>query len=73
VEGLEDSVSRLDLRQAELGEKLQDPKTYTIPGEVLKINLELKRVAAEIAEKTNLWETEATKLALMEGDNAATT
>jgi ATP-binding cassette subfamily F protein 3 len=66
VHQLEKDVAGLEKRQAEFTAELEKPETYDTPGRAMQVNRELVEVLEQLAEATQKWEEEATKLASMD-------
>ena len=62
VSGLEKEISQLEVQLAELTTELEKSETYETPGRAMQINRELCEVQEQLAERTKIWESEATKL-----------
>ena len=55
--GLPDAIEKAELRVAELGQTLADPKTYAAGGkEIARVTAELERAKAEVDKLTSRWE-----------------
>ncbi len=65
---LEQAVSELESKQAELTAALEAPETYTTPGKAQHLNRELSSIVDQITQATEAWETAASRLAEMEKD-----
>jgi ATP-binding cassette subfamily F protein 3 len=68
VQHLEEEITGLELRQAELTAELESPSTYQQPGRAVEINLELKDAIARLEQLNQQWETAATQLAEFNGE-----
>jgi ATP-binding cassette subfamily F protein 3 len=62
---LEQRIHRLEARQRELTNLLEQPETYQHGGKAREINLELGDLAEELAAANREWEAEAGKLAAL--------
>lgn len=67
VEQLEAKITRLEARQVELTAELEKPETYQSGGTASQLNREMLHNERELKELTPQWETEASKLAALEG------
>jgi len=57
LSGLPDAIEKTELRVAELGQTLADPKTYAAGGkEIARVTAELERAKAEVDKLTARWE-----------------
>jgi ATP-binding cassette subfamily F protein uup len=57
LSGLPDAIEKAELRVAELGQTLADPKTYAAGGkEIARVTAELDRAKAEVDKLTSRWE-----------------
>ena len=65
VDDLEQRIHKLEERQRELTNTLEQPETYQHGGRAREINLELAELAGELAAVTRQWEREAGKLAVL--------
>lgn len=63
VHRLEREIEGLERRQLELTGELEKPETYAKPGAAMQINRDLSEVATTLADVTQRWEVEASKLA----------
>jgi ATP-binding cassette, subfamily F, member 3 len=59
---LEQRVSELEAKQAELAAELEAPETYAQPGKAQHLNRELSAIVDQITAATAEWEEAATKL-----------
>ena len=66
VGALEQRVSELETKQAELAAELEAPETYQAPGRAQQLNRELSAVVDQIQSATVDWEEAATRLASLE-------
>jgi ATP-binding cassette subfamily F protein 3 len=69
VSDLEQEIARLETRQAELTQELENPATYEKAGAAMHINRELMVVIDELQRLQHEWETAATRLAELDNTN----
>jgi ATP-binding cassette, subfamily F, member 3 len=67
VHQLETQIAELEQRQNTLATGLENPETYQQPARAMQINRELSSTVKELKELTAQWETEAAKLAELDG------
>lgn len=67
VTRLEEAVSKLEARQTELAQQLEDPAVYQKPGAALRLNQEIRTLVDKLEVATREWEAAATRLHDMEG------
>jgi ATP-binding cassette, subfamily F, member 3 len=63
---LEEAVSKLEAKQAELAAGLEAPETYSEPGRAQHLNRELSAVVDQLGTATTAWEKAAGRLAQLE-------
>ncbi len=59
---LEEAVTRLESRQAELVAELESPALYAVPGKPQQLNRELTSITDQIQAATEAWESAARRL-----------
>jgi ATP-binding cassette, subfamily F, member 3 len=62
VSRLEEEVSKLEARQAEIVAALEAPESYTTAGTAQHLNRELTSVVDQLSTATQAWEAAAQKL-----------
>ncbi|MFI5355857.1 MAG: ABC-F family ATP-binding cassette domain-containing protein [Opitutales bacterium] len=63
---LEQVVSELETKQAEITAELEDPDSYADKGKFHHLNIELSTIVDQVATATAEWEAAATRLSAME-------
>ena len=66
VHRLEQEIHRLETREAECTAAMEDPDTYAQTDRIVELQLEFKRLRAELAALNQAWETAATQLSSLD-------